>query len=151
MPLSTTNSAVDLADRAGIEALLYEHYSLVDSGQARRVHALYTDDACIAGLGSEDLVGREVIKAWGVTREKQKRITRHIISNITFVRLFDGRVLAAYYLTLYRHDGSGRGSSLPFLIADCEDTMKLESDGCWRIREHRIRPIFVAEGTEARG
>ena len=92
-----------LAERA-CERLIVEYCRLVDFGEAARIADLFTEDGVWSGV---DLVldGREEIRAWFVKRQGlERRVSRHICTNIGVDVLSPDEARSVCYLVNYRHD-----------------------------------------------
>lgn len=132
------------AVRSAIEELVQEHAWLIDQGEAQRVPDLYTEDARLLGIGP-DKVGRAAIQAWADQRAAlTDRRSRHVQTNLRLETMSDERVRGTVVLTLYRHDGEGRGSAAPLLVGEYADTYHKGSDGLWRFAERRLSVLFGA-------
>ena len=137
-------AALDPSVRLAIEALIHEHAWLVDHGQANRAADLYTNDACMLGVGA-DKVGREAIARWAAERAAMTgRCSRHVQSNIRLVPAGPGQVQGTVLLTLYRFDGPGLGPPSPLMVAEYDDLYRHCQDGAWRFAQRRLTTIFAS-------
>jgi len=133
---------IELADRAEIEALIYEHAWLVDNHQSETLYKLYTENGRLRLPGSL-VEGREALKKYGTDRAAMKgRAARHVCTNLRLVAEAPGRLRGTSVATLYRHDGEGYGPAVAVAVADLEDTYVRDSDGRWRIEERCVRLAF---------
>ena len=127
-----------------LEALVIEHSWLIDHGRAGKAAALYADDGCVYGIGS-DKVGRPAISAWLDARQATTdRRSRHVISNVRFAPVAADEVHGSAVLTLFRHDGAGPGSATPLLVAEYEDVFRRGADGTWQFASRRLTTLFGA-------
>ncbi len=140
---SIARGVIDPLVCQAIEALVAEHAWLIDHGQANRLPELYLDDGRVLGIGP-DKVGQRAIAEWANERHAMTgRCSRHVQSNIRLVSTLPGEVSGTVVLTLYRHDGAGKGRPVPMMIAEYEDQYRLCPDGQWRFLERRLSVIFA--------
>ncbi len=137
-------SSVSLEDRAAIGDAILAFYHLVDSGQASRTAATFTEDARLTfGPGSPrpgTIEGAAIPAAMAAREADTSAFTRHGVSNIALSG--DGvQIGARYLLTLYRSDDDSR-STIPAFVADVEETWQRRPEG-WRMAERTILPAFA--------
>ena len=133
---------IDLAVRAEIEALVYEHAWLIDHHQSETLYELYTENSRLQ-LPSSLVAGRDALKKYGAERAAMKRrAARHVCTNLRLVAEAPDRVRGTSVATLYRHDGGGYGPAVPVAVADLDDTYVRGSDGRWLIEERRVALAF---------
>lgn len=138
--------SIGALERIGIESLLLDHAWRLDHGAAETLHALYTENGKISGVGPV-LIGRQQIQEWGIARSKLPRKTRHVVTNLRISGEEDGVVSVTSCLTLYRHDGEGVGSSVAFLVGDYDDRVVRDESGAWLFVERNIVAAFSNEAT----
>lgn len=136
------HNLIDPGTRQAIEQMVAEHAWLIDHGQAGRIVALYTDDARVLGIGP-DKVGQAAIRIWAEERAAMtERRSRHVQSNIRLEAVSQDLVRGTVVLTLYRHDGEGRGSAVPFIVGEYADLYRRGPDNTWRFEERRLSTLF---------
>ena len=136
-----------LAERA-CERLIVEYCRLVDFGEAARIADLFTEDGVWSGV---DLVldGREEIRAWFVKRQGlERRVSRHICTNIGVDVLSPDEARSVCYLVNYRHDRREGDDTLPVpaevpkFVGECRDAFR-RTDGGWRFTRRHVDVAFV--------
>jgi hypothetical protein len=125
---------MDLQQRAAIEAACqhltsaYCHY--IDRGEARRVVALFTEDA-------EWAAPEGVVKG---------RKSKHICTNFWLEDVSETEASGGVYLTLYRDDGDPERERArvngPVLVGEYRDKYLLTNNG-WRIAKRSVQVDFV--------
>jgi hypothetical protein len=98
-----------------------------------------------------DLVlnGREEIRAWFTERQAlERRVSRHVATNVMVTLVGDDRAEVLSYLINYRHDRPEGETGLPVpadtpkFVGECSDVLRLESDG-WRFASRTVTVPFV--------
>lgn len=127
-----------------IEQLIQRHAWLIDHGEADKIGELFTQGATLYGVGP-DKIGRAAIAEWGRQRAAMtERRSRHLQSNILIESAGPDAARGWVVLTLYRHDGPGKGSATPLLIAEYADRYAREPNGSWLFAERRLAVVFGA-------
>jgi ketosteroid isomerase-like protein len=136
-----------LAERA-CERLIVEYCRLVDFGEAARIADLFTEDGVWSGV---DLVldGREEIRAWFVKRQGlQRRVSRHICTNVGVDVVSRDEAQSVCYLVNYRHDRPEGDDAMPVptevpkFVGECRDAFRRTADG-WRFARRHVDVAFV--------
>ena len=140
--MSPSSGVIKASTRQAIEDLIVEHAWLIDHSRANEVAELYTNDGCLFGVGP-DKVGRAAIAQWAEQRAAMPdRRSRHVQTNVRLESIAHDAVRGTTVLTLYRHDGSGAGSSTPLLIGEYEDVYVKGTDERWRFLSRSLRVLF---------
>jgi hypothetical protein len=122
-------------------ALTNEHAWLLDHGKSNEIFHLYTHDGCLLNLPPKDLLGRDAIKEWGVSRVKLPRVSRHVETNHRVFREGDS-IRGTIYISVYRAESIAEiYRSAPLMVGDYEDTYAYE-DGMLKIKERKIVGAF---------
>ena len=100
---------MDLQQRAAIEAACqhltssYCHY--IDRGEARRVVALFTEDAEWASPEGTVKGNAALLDHFGAREDQRGRKSKHICTNFWLEDVSETEASGGVYLTLYRDDG----------------------------------------------
>lgn len=86
------------------------------------------------------------LRAWCAARKPGHLFVRHLISNLRFEALPDGRVRIHSYVTVYRHDGQpgdARPAPMngPALVGRYTDDLVLH-EGRWKIHHKSVQADF---------
>lgn len=92
------------------------------------------------------LSGLPALRAWAAQRVPGQIFVRHVLSNLRFEALPDGRVRIDSYVTVYRHDGQANdprpaAMSGPALVGRYVDDMVLH-EGLWKIHRKSVQVDF---------
>ena len=132
-----------LADTLAIQELNAAFAFHLDRNEVGPLVALFAPDA-LYGNGARQSRGRTEIEAFYRSRTAQGvRTARHMYSGLRI--LFDGADRAhatSTWLSFAQNSAPPIDYSIPFLVADFEDTYQRGEDGEWRILSRQIRPIF---------
>lgn len=150
------------------ERLVITYTHLVDFGGAEKIADLFTEDGEFVGGGANHMKGREQLKRGFGRRQKSKRISRHVCTNLQIDVIDDDNAKGLVYLSLYRHDpkeGVGpdpekgppdpekgppdpvKGPAPlpgPNLIGQYEDIFQ-RVDGQWLFAQRKIGVAFLSE------
>lgn len=132
-----------LADILALQDLNASFAYHLDRDEVGPLVALFAPDARYSN-GARQSHGRAEIEAFYRSRTALGlRTARHMYSGLRIT--FDGPDQAhatSVWLSFARNAGPPIEYSIPFLIADFEDTYERGSDGEWRIASRHIQPIF---------
>ena len=136
-----------IAERA-CERLIIEYSRRVDFGEAARIADLFTQDATWEGVDLL-LTGREEIREWFSRRQGlQRRVSRHICTNIAVDLLSPTAARSLSYLVNERHDRAEGDLAMPApgdvpkFVGECHDTFRLTDEG-WRFTRRKVELAFV--------
>jgi hypothetical protein len=132
-----------LADMLAIQELNNAFAYHLDHNEIEPLVALFALDARYSN-GARVSSGRAEIEAFFRSRTAQGvRTSRHMYSGLRIV--FDGEARAhatSVWLSFAQNSAPPIDYSVPFLVADFEDTYLRDAHGQWRILARHIRPIF---------
>lgn len=135
---------LDPRDRAAIEALLTENYSLLDHGPLDGLSALYTADATVKApdLGL-DLQGNQAIAEFfaGALKDREYA-TRRFWSSLRVLESGPDKVRVSVIISVYTGKRSD-GTAKDFSVGDSEDVLLRGSDGQWRYAARTIFRVIV--------
>ncbi|HVM52525.1 MAG TPA: nuclear transport factor 2 family protein [Acidimicrobiales bacterium] len=134
-----TDADIVAIERA-CERLVITYTHLVDGGRAAAVADLFTVDG-VWSSGGNRLEGREAIRAAFTRRQESDRTSRHVCTNLLVDVIDADHATGLVYLTLYRHDGSGRGVPEPDLVGEYRDRFARTPEG-WRFTERIATMAF---------
>lgn len=134
------------ADRESLCRLMIEMAWRLDHGHADTLFELFAVDATLV-IGDQTMIGRAQIVAWGRQRARLHRLTRHVCTNMRFIRVGDMRARGSCIVTVYRHDGTGSDETEPYTVGEYVAELVRE-DECWRFAACRGVPYL--ERTDAR-
>jgi hypothetical protein len=132
---------VRLACQASLMAFM-AHFDADEFAQMARYFA--PDGIWVRADGT--LSGLPALQAWAAQRRPGEIFVRHVLSNLRFEGLSDGRVRIHSYVTVYRHDGSPddpRPASMngPALVGRYIDDLVLH-EGLWKIHHKSVQVDF---------
>ena len=125
-------------------ALITRYTHLVDEGQASEVADLFTADGVWASPEST-FEGRDAIRAAFLRREKSRRRSRHVCTNVAIDVADEGNATGLCYLTLFRTDAEEtppRGTA-PDLVGVYRDRFVRTDDDGWRFASRLTEVSFV--------
>jgi hypothetical protein len=125
-----------------IERLTLHWSRLLDRGLYDELPALFTEGGVYILHGKWDLRGREQIKTHYGERKAGDHTARHSSTNLRLTIDSPDQVHGTGLLTVYRHEGSGMGTTVPGSIQDFEDIYVRGADQHWLFAERRLTPIF---------
>jgi len=126
-----------------IQEQILAYWHDVDRNWGRNAHEFYTADGRYT-TSQKSRQGRDEIRAFYSDREARgERVARHLVSNLHVVSRSPTRVQAIWVLLIYASDGVPvLPASVPNLIADVSDEFVRDDQGCWRLAERKIIPLF---------
>ncbi len=132
---------VQLACQASLMAFM-AHFDADEFAQMARYFA--PDGIWVGADGT--LSGLPALQAWAAQRRPGQIFVRHVLSNLRFDGLSDGRVRIHSYVTVYRHDGqSGDARPAPMngpaLVGRYTDDLVLH-EGHWKIHHKSVQADF---------
>jgi len=139
---------LSVEDRANLTALCMEYAWRVDFGHAETVPELFTDDCTWvappgAAVGGTVHGKAQMIDHW--KRRAQVAVTtRHLLSNLRFVKDGPNTARGWVSLTCYVAHRDEPKPATPKIVCDYHDTYEKGVDGRWRIRVRRIEGVFGA-------
>jgi hypothetical protein len=131
---------VSEADHLALSRLVEEISWRIDHGRADSVWELFVPDGVLAA-GGTPLIGRDAIRAWGRARVASAARTRHIISGMRFTDGGDGRATGSTLLTVFIHEGDGRGPATPSVVGEDTDEF-VRTDAGWRFVSRTFEVLF---------
>jgi hypothetical protein len=129
------------ADHLSLSRLVVEIAWRIDHSQADRVWELFVVDG-VLDTGGTPLVGHDAIRDWGRGRVASTVQTRHICSGMRFTDRGSGRATGSTLLTVFMHDGDGRGPALPVVIGEDTDEF-VRANGGWRFASRTFETLFT--------
>ena len=141
---------MDLQQRAAIEAacqhLTSSYCHFIDSGEARRVVELFTEDAEWASPEGTVKGHAALLDHFGAREDQRGRKSKHICTNFWLEDVSETEATGGVYLTLYRDDGDPDRARArvdgPVLIGEYRDEYSLTKNG-WRIAKRSVKVDFV--------
>ena len=131
---------VSEADHLALSRLVEEISWRIDHGRADSVWELFVPDGVLAASGTP-LIGHDAIRAWGRARAASAARTRHIISGMRFTDGGEGRATGSTLLTVFIHEGEGRGPAIPSVVGEDTDEF-VRNDAGWRFVSRRFEVLF---------
>ena len=131
---------VSEADHLALSRLVEEISWRIDHGRADSVWELFVPDGVLA-TGGTPLIGHDAIRAWGRARAASAARTRHIISGMRFTDGGEGRAAGSTLLTVFIHEGEGRGPAIPSVVGEDTDEFA-RTDAGWRFVSRRFEVLF---------
>ena len=128
------------ADHLALSRLVEEISWRIDHGRADSVWELFVPDGVLATSGAP-LVGHDAIRAWGKTRAASAARTRHIVSGMRFTDAGDGRAAGSTLLTVFIHEGDGRGPAIPSVVGQDTDEF-VRTEAGWRFVSRTFEVLF---------
>jgi hypothetical protein len=129
------------ADHLSLTRLVVEIAWRIDHGQADRVWELFVADGVLDTSGTP-LVGHDAIRDWGRARVASTVRTSHICSGMRFIDRGNGRATGSTLLTVFMHDGEGRGPAVPAVVGEDTDEFVRTDDG-WRFASRTFETLFA--------
>jgi ketosteroid isomerase-like protein len=141
--VSNADRLARLADILAIQDLNNDFAYHLDHDDVPPLVALFMPDARYSN-GARTSSGHAEIEAFYRSRSAAgMRTARHMCSGlrITFTGPDEARATSVW-LSFAQNAAPPIDYSIPFLVADFEDTYRRNADGEWRIQSRHIRPIF---------
>jgi hypothetical protein len=129
------------ADHLSLSRLVVEISWRIDHGQADRVWELFVADGVLDTSGTP-LVGHDAIRNWGRARVASTVRTRHICSGMRFIDRGNGRATGSTLLTVFMHDGEGRGPAVPAVVGEDTDEFVRAGAG-WQFASRTFETLFA--------
>jgi hypothetical protein len=131
---------VSEADHLALSRLVEEISWRIDHGRADSVWELFVPDGVLTTSGTP-LIGHDAIRAWGRARVASTARTRHIISGMRFTDGGDGRATGSTLLTVFIHEGDGRGPAIPSVVGEDTDEF-VRTEAGWRFVSRTFEVLF---------
>jgi hypothetical protein len=128
-------------DHVSLSRLVVEIAWRIDHGQADRVWELFVPDGVLNTSGTP-LAGHDAIRDWGRTRVASTVRTRHICSGMRFTDRGGGFVSGSTLLTVFMHDGEGRGPAVPAVVGEDTDEFT-RTEGRWLFVSRTFETLFA--------
>jgi SnoaL-like domain/Family of unknown function (DUF6510) len=106
-----------------------------------RVWELFVPDGVLDTSGTP-LVGHDAIRNWGRMRVASTVQTRHICSGMRFTDRGNGQATGSTLLTVFMHDGDGRGPAVPAVVGEDTDEF-IRTDVGWRFVSRAFETLFA--------
>ena len=129
------------AEHVSLSRLVVEFAWRVDHSQADRVWELFVPDGVLDTRGTP-LAGHDAIRDWGRARAASTVRTRHNCSCMRFTYRGDGRASGSTQLTVFMHDGAGRGPAVPAVVGEDTDEF-IRTDAGWRFVSRTFQTLFA--------
>jgi len=131
---------VSEADHLALSRLVEEIAWRIDHGRADSVWELFVPDGVLATSGTP-LIGQDAIRGWGRARVASTARTRHIVSGMRFTDGGDGRATGSTLLTVFIHEGDGRGPAIPSVVGEDTDEF-VRTEAGWRFVSRTFEVLF---------
>lgn len=141
MEASLPEDLVSDADHLSLSRLVVEIAWRIDHGQADTVWELFVADGVLE-TGDTPLAGHDAIRNWGQARVASTVQTRHICSGMRFTDRGNGRAAGSTLLTVFMHDGDGRGPAVPAVVGEDTDEF-VRTDVGWRFASRTFETLFA--------
>jgi SnoaL-like domain len=128
-------------DHVALSRLAGEISWRIDHGQADTVWELFIPHGVLATSGTP-LAGHDAIRKWGRTRVASTVLTRHIVSGMRFIDRGNGKATGSTLLTVFMHDGAGRGPAAPAVVGEDTDEF-IRTDVGWRFVSRTFETLFA--------
>jgi SnoaL-like domain len=128
------------ADHVALSRLVVEIAWRIDHGRADTVWELFVPDGFLTA-GGAPLVGHEAIRDWGRSRAAAGIRSRHICSGMRFIDRGEGRASGSTLLTVFMHNGDGRGPAAPSVVGEDSDEF-VRTDAGWRFVSREFEILF---------
>jgi hypothetical protein len=138
---SLPEQLVSDADHLSLSRPVVEIAWRIDHGQADRVWELFVPDGVLDTSGTP-LVGHDAIRSWGRARVASSVQTRHISSGMRFTDHGNGRATGSTLLTVFMHDGGGRGPAVPAVVGEDTDEF-VRTEAGWRFASRTFQTLFA--------
>jgi SnoaL-like domain len=129
------------ADHVSLSRLVVEIAWRIDHGQADRVWELFVPDGVLNSSGTP-LAGHDAIRNWGEARIASTMRTRHICSGMRFIDRGNSKATGSTLLTVFMHDGGGRGPAVPAVVGEDTDEF-IRTDVGWRFLSRTFETLFA--------
>jgi hypothetical protein len=129
------------ADHLMLSRLVVEIAWRIDHGQADTIWELFVPDGVLNSSGTP-LVGHDAIRDWGRARVASTVRTRHICSGMRFIDRGNGKATGSTLLTVFMHDGDGRGPAVPTVVGEDTDEFT-RTDVGWRFVSRTFETLFA--------
>jgi hypothetical protein len=129
------------ADHLSLSRLVVEMAWRIDYGQADRVWELFVPDGVLDTSGTP-LVGHNAIREWGRARVASTMQTRHICSGMRFIDHGNDQATGSTLLTVFMHDGDGRGPAVPAVVGEDADEF-VRTDAGWLFASRKFETLFA--------
>jgi hypothetical protein len=113
----------------------------IDHGQADTIWELFVPDGVLNSSGTP-LAGHDAIRDWGRARVASTVRTRHICSGMRFIDRGHGQATGSTLLTVFMHDGDGRGPAVPAVVGEDTDEFT-RTDAGWRFVSRTFETLFA--------
>ena len=140
MEAALPEQLVSDADHVTLSRLVVEIAWRIDHGQADTVWELFVPDGILNSSGTP-LVGHDAIREWGRARVASTVRTRHICSGMRFVHSGADRATGSTLLTVFMHEGDGRGPAVPSVVGEDTDEF-VRTDVGWRFVSRTFETLF---------
>ena len=95
------------------------------------------------GTGQQSIQdGGDAIRNWGRARAASTVRTRHICSGMRFIDRGNGRATGSTLLTVFMHDGEGRGPAVPAVVGEDTDEF-VRTDTGWQFASRTFETLFA--------
>ena len=128
------------ADHITLARLVVEIAWRIDHGQADTVWELFVPDGILNSSGTP-LVGHDAIREWGRARVASTVRTRHS-ARMRFIDRGTGRATGSTLLTVFMHEGDGRGPAVPAVVGEDTDEF-IRTDVGWRLVSRTFETLFA--------
>jgi hypothetical protein len=128
-------------DHLSLSRLVVEIAWRIDHGQADRVWELFVPDGVLDTSGTA-LLGHDAIRDWGRARATFTVRTRHICSGMRFIHRGNDQATGSTLLTVFMHDGDGRGPAVPAVVGEDTDEF-VRTDAGWRFASRTFETLFA--------
>ena len=129
------------ADHVALSRLVVEISWRIDHGRADTVWELFVPDG-VLDTGGTPLAGHDAIREWGRSRIASTVRTRHIVSGMRFITRGNGQATGSTLLTVFMHDGAGRGPATPAVVGEDTDEF-IRTDVGWRFVSRKFETLFT--------
>jgi ketosteroid isomerase-like protein len=133
----------DFRLRLQVQDRLVAYWWDVDANDARAAPGFYTDD-CVYDMCGHVMQGPAAVRDYyGFRAARGERLVRHVLTNLLARVEAPDRASVQGVLIVYAADGVPvLPSAPPILVADNHASWVRCADGVWRMRGHRIVPLF---------
>jgi len=140
-----TSNVVPVDIQLACQASLMNFMAHFDSDEFDAMHAWFAPNGTWVRADGT-LEGLDHLRTWAAERKPGYIFVRHLISNLRFEALPDGRVRIHSYVMVYRHDGQpddARPAPMngPALVGRYTDDMVLH-EGRWKIQHKSVQVDF---------
>ena len=128
------------ADYIALSRLVVEISWRIDHGRADTVWELFVPDG-VLNAGTP-LAGHDALRQWGRSRVASTVRTRHIVSGMRFIARGNDQATGSSLLTVFMHDGAGRGPAVPAVVGEDTDEF-IRTDAGWRFASRTFETLFA--------